>query len=152
VRQGQGNVKVLNIVLLILALLICGFLFVAYSLLLDFFPWGNSRAYVIWEPLVTNFIVPLFFAFGILRLFAIRNGSYILSRYIFLVIGFILLLPSWLGFDLEADTSGRWCGVITSLTSALFLVVEILTSLREIWQNKKDTFVPLTRKELIKRR
>lgn len=132
-NQGLNEISmILNIVLLVLALLVCCFLFVAYSLLLDFFPWGNGRAYVIWEPLLINFIVPLFFAFGILRFLSTKNDSYILSRCVLLIIALILLTPSWLDFDLETDTPGRWGGVITSLTSALFLVVEILISLRRI--------------------
>ena len=117
--------KILNVIILISALLACIFLFVGYSSLLDFFPWGNDKAYVIWEPLLVYYIIPGFIMSGIVQLLALKGNAK--HRYISMVVGFMLLLPTWLNFDLETDKLGRWSGVVTSFVSILWIIANLFS-------------------------
>lgn len=115
--------KLLNVSILVGGLLTCIFLFVGYSSLLSFFPWGDDNAYVIWEPLLIYFIFPAFMIFGIVQPLAFKN--HYRHRFIILFIGIMLLLPSWLGFDLATDKPGRWSGVVTAFISTLWIGANI---------------------------
>lgn len=120
--------RILNIIVLVGALLACVFLFVGYSSLLTFFPWGDDKAYVIWEPLLVYFIFPGFLVFGIVQLLTFKsNFKY---RYTLLLVGFMLLLPTLLGFDLETDKVGRWSGVITSLIAIIWIGAGVFDLIR----------------------
>jgi hypothetical protein len=108
------------------------FLLWAYGSLLDFFPWGSNEAYVIWEPLVLYFIVPSFLIIGcIIMLISKSRNLVTIGLHLFLV-GLAFTIPSLMGFDLESDLRGRWCGVIVSITVTVFAVKGIICSIYRI--------------------
>jgi len=117
--------RIIYIGFLLAALGICCFLFVAYSDLLDFFPWGDNKAYVVWEPLVIYFILPFFIIFGIVKVLVSKRGDPVLPSLLFLIIAFLLSLPVFIGFVLETDAGGRWTGVLTAILS-VFLIVSVI--------------------------
>ena len=117
--------KITYIGLLLMAFGICTFLFYAYAHLLDFFPWGNNNAYVIWEPLVDYFILPSFFAVGVIKVLASSKNTSTRRDLLFLTVGLMLSLPPIIGFDLATDLAGRWTGVITALLSVLLTIYVI---------------------------
>ena len=111
--------KILNLILVISTILISLFIFWGFSSLLDFFPWGDSKAYVIWEPLLLYFIVPIFVTVGFL--FVLLNKRIRKTGFYIFIIGLLLLLPSFFGFDMGTDLIGRWSGVVIPLLSMIFL-------------------------------
>ena len=129
-------VRILNIALLMVVLVVCSFLFIGYSALLDFFPWGSNKSYVIWEPLVIYYIIPGFICVGVLNLFIHKSGDR-LSCLIYLIIGLFTTIPVLAGFDLEEDDSGRWLGVLSSVLS-IILIINVLSKVVTSIRNKKQ--------------
>ena len=115
---------------LFLAFVVSVFLLWAYTGLLDFFPWGDSNSYVIWEPLVLYFIVPPLILVGcLLILLSKQKGRQLLGLHL-LIIGLSFTLPSVFGFDLQTDLKGRWCGVFVSAIAALLTTTDILKAIK----------------------
>jgi hypothetical protein len=110
------------------------FLFWAYGGLLDFFPWGDRNAYVIWEPLVLDFIVPSFLAVALLMIVLSKSRSVIVVGAHCLLIGISHMLPIFFDFDLPSDLQGRWTGVIVSVTAVGLLTLDGLKSINRLGQ------------------
>jgi|GEM_PF-6301471 len=121
--------RYLSVVLLFFAMGVSLFLFVAYSSLLDFFPWGSAKAYVIWEPLVLSFVVPALVIIGVLFLLAAKSKFYINLGVHYVLIGLTSTIPSFIGFDLETDVLGRWFGVSVAFISACVFMNDLRLNL-----------------------
>lgn len=87
------------------------FLLYAYTTLLDFFPWGDSHAYVVWEPLVIYLILPPMAALACVIIFFSKQQKFITIGIQLLFIAISFRLPSVFGFDESTDLLGRWVGV-----------------------------------------
>ena len=124
--------EILSLFVLTIALAVSLFLFWAYSLLLDFFPWGNDKAYVIWEPLVRYFIVPGYLTIGCLVILLSKQRNYAILGFHLLFIGLSFTLPSVFGFDSDTDLKGRWCGVVVSVIAAVLTINDILNLIRRL--------------------
>ena len=119
--------NIITLVISILCSLIIGSFF---SMLLDFFPWGDKGAYVIWEPLLLNYIIPYFIVVGILKIFINRRINFLYGKMSFFIAVFLFAIPSFIGFDLAADFLARWIGVISSLILICIFIFEIKTWLK----------------------
>lgn len=115
----------INIFVSIAVLFICAFFVYAFSTLLDFFPWGNNSSYVIWEPLIIYFIIPLFILLGLVRII-ILSTSNVFFNMLYFLIALMLYLPSHFGFDLESDSFGRWIGVISMLIAFILTIIDVI--------------------------
>jgi hypothetical protein len=111
------------------------FLWWGFSSLMDFFPWGDSNSYVIWEPLVLYFIAPPLTLTGCLQILLSGQKKNQLLGLHLLVIGLSFTLPSVFGFDLETDFKGRWCGVSVSTIAILLTTSDILKTIKTIRTN-----------------
>jgi hypothetical protein len=114
------------------------FLSWGYSSLLDFFPWGDNKSYVIWEPLVLYFIVPPLILVGcFLILLSKQRRNQLLGLHL-LIIGLSFTLPSVFGFDLETDLKGRWCGVLVAVFATILTTSDILKEIKREWIVQPD--------------
>jgi hypothetical protein len=133
----KRNLKSLKSDVLILSILLPAFavslfLLWAYSSLLNFFPWGNGNAYVIWEPLVLYFIVPVLIFVGCLTSLLSKQKAHRIPGLHLLFIGLSFTLPGAIGFDLETDLRGRWGGVLVSIIATVLIVTDISKAIKRI--------------------
>jgi hypothetical protein len=103
---------------------------VAYTEMLDFFPWGNNNAYVIWGILLIYVIIPSFFAIGIAKIILAKWARSIYSVVLFMEVAVIIMIPPLIGFDYAEDMFGRWAGVITSLIAIALITIDIVKSIQ----------------------
>ena len=122
--------KYLHELIIILAIVICLLVFLMFSTLIDFFPWGDNKSYVIWEPLIINFIIPGFIFLGGIRLLIKPKINSVLGMLSFFITAFILSMPSYFGFDLESDLVGRWIGIVGPMAASTILMFDYKVSRR----------------------
>jgi membrane-anchored protein YejM (alkaline phosphatase superfamily) len=112
----EGKILLLtNILILVPSMILIAIVGFSFTTILDFFPWGNADAYVVWELLIVRFIIPYFIVTGVVRLLINYLESSIYSKFSFFVVAILLYIPSYIGFDLATDILARWSGVIISV-------------------------------------
>lgn len=128
--------RIINISISIISIFNGLFFSYAFSSLLDFFPWGSRSNYVIWEPLLINYIIPGLILIGVIRLITLKTNN-IIFKSLYFSLAFMFYLPISFGFDLETDTFGRWIGVIVSVLSILLATFDIYFIQMRYWLPKK---------------
>jgi len=136
-KELKSLKEILLLLTLFLAFSVSVFLLWAYTGLLDFFPWGDSDSYVIWEPLVLYFIVPPLVLIGCLIILLSSQRRFLLVGLHLLIIGLSFTLPSVFGFDLRTDLKGRWCGVFVSIIATVLTMTDIINTIKRV--NEKLT-------------
>lgn len=121
--------RIINISFLLLTLITNLIISAFYSCLIDIFPWGDSKAYVIWAPLIVYFIIPGFLVASVFRFVLLKEDSGGFWKLSFLIVAILFYVPILVGFDSEADQLGRWLGVLLLLVSVSFLGIELILRL-----------------------
>ncbi len=122
------KIFITGIITSLLGLFISFLLFCFFSSVLDFFPWGDSRGYVLWGVFTVYIFVPIILLSGIVKVVLMNpkiQASCLICKLSPFLVSFLLLIPVFIeDSGPSPNFSERWNGVITSLFSALIFLAE----------------------------